>query len=177
MLHFGEVSFEPVEKKDHVSNLVKFGNEGGLHKLRLTKKKTCILEQELNADKVHEQDNYILFIVCGPNSKSRIGLCEIYDIDWIHRSCKLHFWLSDRAEMVPIYGKESLNIATSYIFNTLGLNKISSDIVSEDVVMIDLFKKHKFLQEVRKRNHLFYRGGYQTVIEMGLLNKEFEVII
>lgn len=176
MLHFGDVCFEPIEQKDHVSYLVKFGNEGGLRKHRISKKRTCIAEQEINSQNVHKEDDYFLFIICGPNVKSRIGICEIYNVNWTDRTCKLSLWFSDRAEVVPRYGTKALNIALNYIFGTLGLNKVTADVSFEDVVMLSLYKKHYFVQEVRKRNHLFVAGSYVSIIEMGLLAKEFEIV-
>lgn len=176
MLHFGDVCFEPVEKKDHIVHLVKFGNEGGLHKYKQAKKRTCIYEQEQTVGTLQSKDDYFIFIVCAPNSKTRVGVCEIYDVDWIHRTCKLHLWLSDRAEKVPLFGSKAVNVALNYIFTTLGLNKVSADVSNEDVVMVSLYKKHGFQQEVRKRNHLFTRGAYTSVIEMGLLVSEFEIV-
>lgn len=176
MLHFGDVCFEPVEKKDHVSHLVKFGNEGGLHQYRVSKRRTCIFEQELNVGAAHSQNDYFLFVICAPDSKTRIGICEIYQVDWVHRTCKLHVWLSDRADTVPVFGSKAVNVALNYIFNSLGLNKVSADVAHDDVVMLSLYKKHNFQQELRKRNHLFTRRSYTSILEMGLLASEFEIV-
>jgi len=176
MLHFGDVIFEPAEKKDHISYLVKFGNEGGLHKQKLSKRRTCVLEQEEGVDALHKQEDYFVFLVCAPDSKSKMGVCELYDISWIHKTCKLHLWLADRAEWIPVYGNKALNIALTYAFNTLGLNKVTADISNDDIIMSSLYKKHGFSQEVRKRNHFFSKGKYLSVIELSILADEFEII-
>jgi len=175
MLHFGEVRFEPVERRDHVSHLVKFGNDGGLNKLKTTKRRTCVSEQEELVDHLHEREDYFLFIISAPSDKIRIGTCEIYDVDWVARTCRACIWMTDRAENIPAFGSQATNILGNYIFKTIGLQKLSIDVVTEDVVMMALYKNHGFHQELRKRNHLYLRGKYKTIVEFGLLSEEFEI--
>lgn len=173
MIGYKDVSLHPVEK-EHVSFLVKCGNSKGLWKQRLDKKRTCLSEQTEFVETSGESPDHFLFVV--EREKTTIGVCEIKVADRISRSCRLHLYFEDRAETVPHSGESTLNAILMYVFDTLGMHRVSVDVVIDDVVMVSLYKKFGFRQEVRKRQHYYSDGSYKTVIEMGFLEDEFEVV-
>ena len=171
MINYGDVHLLPLEKKKDVSYLVKYGNEQGLWEQRQSKRKTSVLEQERKLAESSRRDDYLIYTVVGGESKR--GVCEVLDIDWVNSSCRLHLHFEDRAENVPQYGKKTLNAILNYLFNSLGLYKVSVEAVLDDVVMLSLYKAYGFTQEVRKRSHFYSRGSYRTTLEMGMLEHEF----
>lgn len=173
MIGYKDVILYPVEK-EHVSFLVKCGNAKGLWKQRLNKKKTCLAEQSSVVEASGENPDYFLFVV--EKSKTTIGICEIVETDRISKCFRLHFYFEDRAEVVPKAGTEALNAGLMYAIDTLGAHRVFSDIIIDDVIMISLYKRFGFRQEVRKRQHHYSDGVYKTVIEMGILADEFEVV-
>jgi len=166
------ISMHPAEKED-VSFIVKCANEKGLLYNRRTKRKTHTLSQQRQVSELYKKPDYNLFVIHAFGS--RHGLCELTGIDLVHRSCDMSLYFEDRAEKVPQYGLGSLKVICSYIFNTLGLNKITVNVSIEDVVMLNLYKNSGFQVEVRKRHHHYSGGSYKTVIEMSILREEYEM--
>jgi diamine N-acetyltransferase len=170
MISAGDMTLSPPEKDD-ISFIVKCGNEKGIWSLRQSKKKTTMFEQQRKLAESCRKNDYFIFVA--QNGQNRHGVCEIMDIDWVHKNCLINIFIEDRAEKSPIHGKKILNALVTYIFDTLGLNKISTNILLDDVVMMTLFKSFGFQQEVRKRQHMFLNGSYKTVIEMAILANDF----
>ena len=174
MIGYKNVALKPIEE-EHVSLLVKWGNAKGLVRNRFSKRKTCTTEQKEIVNSSGENKDFYSFVIV--HSSSPKGLCEIYDLDWVNRSCKVNLYFEDRAESVTECGDSAILAVLWFTYDTLGMNKVSSDVLSDDVVMSGLYKKHNFKSEVRKRQHSFSKGQYKTVIEMGLLKEEFEGLV
>lgn len=170
MITSSDIALQVPEKED-ISFLVKSANEKGMVTNRQSKRKTAILEQQRKVNELHKRIDYNLFIIC--SSSGRHGVSEVMDIDWVHRTCIINMYFEDRAEKVPVYGEKALHALLSYIFNTLGLNKVSVNVQLDDVVMSSLYKSFGFVQELRKRSHYFSNGQYKTILELSMLSEEF----
>lgn len=173
MIGHKNVALKPIEE-EHVSLLVKWGNARGLLRNRSTKRKTCTTEQKEIVNNSGDNPDFLSFMVL--HSSAPKGVCEVYDLDWINRGCKINLYLEDRAESVPACGDSALLAILDFIYDSLGMHKATVDLLADDVVMAGLYKKHGFKAEVRRRQHYFTNGQYKTVIEMSLLEEEFEAL-
>jgi RimJ/RimL family protein N-acetyltransferase len=172
MINYADVQLLPVERAKHLSFLVKCGNDQGLYAQQWSKRKTSVLEQERKLKESSLRSDYFIYVIVGGGENR--GVCEVLDVDWVNSSCKLHLYLEDRARNVPKFGSKVLNAVLNYLFNSLGLWKVWAEVELDDVVMMSLYKSYGFTQEVRKRNHAYTEGSYKTVVELGMLEIEFE---
>ena len=117
---------------------------------------------------------YAIFVIVAAGEL--VGVCELLEIDWINSSCKIHMYFENRANNTPKYGSKALNALLNHLFNDLGLWKVWTEVRLDDVVMTTLYKSYGFTQEVRKRNHAFVGGSYKTVVELGILEVEFNPV-
>jgi diamine N-acetyltransferase len=172
MINYGNVHLFPVEA-EHVSFLVKCGNDGGLDAQKKSKRKTCLLEQERKVKESGRKPDYFIFEVSV--EKKRQGVCELLDIDWIHRSGRINLYLEDPKSTCEWCGSKILNALLGYAFNSLDLHRLYIDLLLDDEVFLDLFKKYGFRQDVRKRSHSFSKGSYCTVVELSILEQDWAV--
>lgn len=145
------------------------GNDGGIHSNHLSKRKTGMLEQQ---QRIQDYGKYSFVITVLDNKV--IGLTELLNINWVHRTAKLYMYFDDRANAVPKYGESAIKAILNYAFDTLNLNRVEIDVVIDDVVMSALYKSVGFKTEVRKRNHYFSSGQFKTVQGMSLLSREWK---
>ncbi len=101
-----------------------------------------------------------------------IGTIGLYDIDYRHQRAVWRIRLSKDFQGKG-YAKEAINLLLDYGFNTLNLNKITSDSLSENEAIIKLTLKLGFKKEGLLINHYFNNGKYRDAILFGLLREEF----
>lgn len=151
---------------------VKWGNMQGLVEQKATKKKTSGATQKaliLNSDSNYQA--FTIFQSMSENQKSRIGVCELFHIDRVNRTCRLNLFIESQKDCVR-HGYKVLEMMLQYIFERLALRKVSVDLLVDDSVGLTLFKQHDFEVEVRKRDHCFVDGSYKTLLELSLLNED-----
>lgn len=173
MLKKDEISLIPIEEK-HLPFLVKWGNVGGLHKQFYNKRKTNISEQIKNLRDISQTTSSQILAVHLKGYDHPVGVCEIFKIDWINRTCFINIHLEDKEKVLGIHGFKVIWLIVEYIFKRLGLYKVSTDILLEDNLSTSLYKQLDFNVEVTKRRHAFVKGKYKTVLEMSLLRQEFD---
>lgn len=173
MLKKDEISLVPIEEK-HLPFLVKWGNAGGLFKQFYNKKKTNISEQIKVLRSISENNSSQVLAIHLKGYDHPVGVCEIFAIDWINRTCFINIYLEDKSNVLGIHGFKVIYLALNYVFNRIGLYKVSTDILLEDNLSISLYKQFEFKTEVTKRRHAFVKGKYKTVLEMSILKHEFD---
>ena len=175
MLSKDNIFLQPTEANDYAF-LVKWGNQKGLGLQARTKRKTNGREQKQYIEKAavsNSRQTLTVFLDEGENL-SRVGICEIYNIDYHHKTSFLNLYIEDKKKVLPIHGFKVLNLVLEYIFYRLGLYKVSTELLLEQNLEQTLFKQHDFEIEVRKRKHAFVGGKYKTVLEYSLMKPQFE---
>lgn len=61
-----------------------------------------------------------------------------------------------------------------YAFETLGLNRVYLNVLSENARAIRLYEKSGFIYEGEFRNHLCLRGNYKSLKWYGILKQEYD---
>lgn len=168
MPHYKDIHLVPPSKK-HLTYIVMMGNDGGVYTNHLSKRKTGMFEQQ----KMLQDHNKHSFVITVLEDKV-IGLAELLNVNWVHRTAKLYMYFDDRANTVPSHGAKALKAMLKYCFENLNLNRIEVDVVVDDVVMSSLYKSVGFKSEVRKRNHHFKGGQFKTIQGMSMLSREWK---
>ena len=89
-----------------------------------------------------------------------IGTLKIYDIDLLAQRASLGIMIGDRSEWGRGYAQRALRLASSYIFNVLGLRKITAGFLGTNKGMEQAFLKTGFKKEATFKKHLFLEGKF-----------------
>jgi RimJ/RimL family protein N-acetyltransferase len=104
-----------------------------------------------------------------------IGLTGLYDFDKLHQRA---VWKSLR--LLPEYqGKgialEASRMLIAYGFNTMNLNKITSDSFEDNHAILKLLEKLGFQKEGTLKKHYFHQGVFKNAVIHSILREDFFV--
>lgn len=68
---------------------------------------------------------------------------------------------------------EASKMLIEYGFNTLNINKITSDVFPNNESIIKLLEKMGFKEEGRLKEHYFHQGKFKDVVIYSLLRNDF----
>ena len=153
-------------EKEHLAHITKWANDFLFKNINATKHKVNLKSIELE---LATKELLLLSM-----NKALAGFCEIYHIDSDNKTCYLNFYIENFSESIALYGFKVLKLICDYLFMVRGFNKISSDILLDDDIAINVFKQRGFKIEVHKRAHLFVNGDYKTVVELSLLRQDYK---
>lgn len=100
------------------------------------------------------------------------GTVGLYNIHYRHQRATWRLRISSAFQGKGI-GFEAAYMILDYGFNTLNLNKIASDIFTENIAIVKLYKKLGFAEEGVVRSHYFHNGCFRDVFNFGLLREDF----
>ena len=107
------------------------------------------------------------------SSDKHIGNIALSNLNWIDRVAELQTVIGDKDFWGKGCGTESKSLIIGYAFNQLGLRKIDSVHVTDNVASIKGNQRLGFQQEGVLRNEVLVDGEYRDVIRLGLFREEF----
>ena len=87
-----------------------------------------------------------------------IGTLKIYDIDALARRASIGILIGDKRVWGKGYAQRAIRLASQYIFDVLGLQKIFAGYISVNIGMERAFLKNGFKKEAAFKKHLFFDG-------------------
>ncbi len=114
-------------------------------------------------------------IVLGIETKdgTLIGSIGIHEINWQDRVCITGAIIGEKEYWGKGYGTDAKMILLDYIFNTLNLHKACSATLAYNKRSLHYSLHCGYKIEGTKRKHIFKKGRYWDLIELGLLKKEW----
>lgn len=105
------------------------------------------------------------FIIC-EHQKSPIGMVGLYDINWINRTCEIGIYIGNKNSYGKGYGKQACVLIENYAKEYLNIRKIKLNVVSNNNVALDMWRKlgYKKIGELAKER--FIKGQYHNLIIM-----------
>ena len=100
---------------------------------------------------------------CSSNQKTDmkfIGTIKIYDIDLPAKRASLGIAIGDKLEWGKGYAGKAIHIASRYIFEVLGLRKITAGYIASNIGMERAFLKNGFEIEAIFKEHIYYEGQF-----------------
>jgi RimJ/RimL family protein N-acetyltransferase len=91
---------------------------------------------------------------------SFIGTLKIYDIDLLSRRASIGIAIGERSNWGKGYAAKAIRIACNYIFNTLGMRKITAGYFGNNIGMERAFIKNGFAVEAIFKEHIWVAGEY-----------------
>ncbi len=102
-----------------------------------------------------------------------VGNLGLHKVDRVHRKADLGIVIGETAYWSRGYGTDALRTALGYGFEHLSLNKISLDVLEDNVRAIRSYEKCGFVREGVHREDVYKDGRFQNVVRMSILAREF----
>ncbi len=116
----------------------------------------------------HIHDNAERRFVVENTTQQLIGLFELIEINYIHRSAEFQIIVAPDYQGQG-FAKEILNKALDYSFTILNLHKVYLLVAIENEVAVHIYKKAGFIEEGHLVEEFFINGRYQDVKRMYML--------
>ncbi|MFH1473258.1 MAG: GNAT family protein [bacterium] len=102
-----------------------------------------------------------------------IGSMGIHKINWQDRICITGALIGEKEYWGKGYGTDAKMVILDYIFNTLNLHKVCSAVIAYNKRSLHYSLRCGYKIEGRRRKHIFKKGRYWNLIELGLFKEEW----
>lgn len=120
----------------------------------------------------HIHDNAERRFIAENSDNQVIGLVELIEINYIHRSAEFQIIIAPEFQGNG-YAMGLISKALDYSFTILNLHKIYLLVALENEKAVHLYRKAGFTEEGHLVQEFFFNGGYQDVIRMYILQNEY----
>ena len=120
----------------------------------------------------HIHDNAERHFVVENENKELVGLVELIEINYIHRSAEFQIIIAPNYQGKR-YATTLINKALDYSFTILNLHKIYLHVAVENEKAVHLYDKCGFIEEGHLVQEFFINGRYQDVKRMYMLQNDY----
>ena len=106
-------------------------------------------------------------------TKELIGITVIKEINLINRSADFATYIGEKAYRGKGLSKEASIHTLNFGFNKLGLNRISTRILEENIASIKLCQNVGFIKEGTLRKSVLKNNQFKNELLMSILKEEF----
>lgn len=103
--------------------------------------------------------------------KKTIGTIDLFEFDSFHKRAGIGILIADDSYRRKGFAAMSLKCLIQYCFKTLQLHQLYCNILTNNTVSIELFKKHGFVQIGIKKDWIQTDNGYLDEFMFQLLNE------
>lgn len=114
----------------------------------------------------------VLFVIEDNKLSKLLGHVGLYKIDKIAKKAELGILIADDESRGKGYGSKITYLMVEYAFNTLGLHKVTAEVLKENAPSIAMFKKCGFLIDGCLRDEIYKNDRYYDVLTMSILEHE-----
>ncbi|MBE5806305.1 MAG: GNAT family N-acetyltransferase [Clostridiales bacterium] len=140
-----------------------------------TGRSSKILTREAEKEYLEKNTNVeSVFAIVELETDKLLGSVGIENIDHINRSGTLGIFIGDKDYRSKGYGTEAIRLVLEYGFKYLNLKNINLDVLACNERAIKCYEKCGFKEYGRRRKCKFVNGVYYDVINMDILDEEFE---
>ncbi len=101
-----------------------------------------------------------------------IGNCRLFDTSAEDRKTKLGIWIGEEAYRSRGYGTDATRALVRFAFEEMNLNRVELDVFAYNERAIACYRRCGFVEEGRRRQARYARGGYHDTVIMGVLRGE-----
>ena len=102
-----------------------------------------------------------------------VGLANLIKIDRAASRCEWAYYLGEASTRGKGLGALVNYLVLCYVFETLELNKLWSEVLAENEVVVKLHQSFGFTREALFREHVSKNGRFHDVVGFGLLRREW----
>jgi RimJ/RimL family protein N-acetyltransferase len=101
------------------------------------------------------------------------GICDLFQIDTLTRTGEVGIGVVASARGKG-YGTDALRVLVRFAFERRNLRRVHLVTLASNAGGLACYRKVGFVEEGRRREHAWVRGGYEDEVLMGLLRSEWE---
>lgn len=140
---------------------------GGIHR------HYTLLDIERWIDFHNNNPEEVLFVIEDISVGRLIGHVGLYKINQCAKKTEYGILIADDNSRGKGYGTKSTMLMLDYAFNTLGMHKVTAEVLSENVPSLAMFRKCGFSIDGRLRDEVYKNGRFYDVISLSILADEF----
>lgn len=114
----------------------------------------------------------VIFVIEDIASEQAIGSCQLFNINWRHRSAELQIRIGDQRFQNQGLGSEAIQLLCRFGFDDLNLHRIYLSVFKNNERAIGAYRKCGFAEEGVMREAAFIDGQWLDVALMGLINDQ-----
>lgn len=114
----------------------------------------------------------VLFVIMEIVTGKAIGICQLFNTNWQHRSAELQICITDKRHIDMGLDGESVKMLCKFGFDDLNLHRIFVRVFDSKIDTIDTYRKCGFVQEGLLREAATFDGEWVDVAIMGLINDD-----
>lgn len=103
-----------------------------------------------------------------------IGNCGIHAIDWINRQGVTGLMIGETSQWGKGYASEAVRLRTAFAFDELGLERLESESLAENVAMHRTLEKSGYAKIGRKRHAVHRNGAWLDIYIFEALREEWQ---
>ena len=103
--------------------------------------------------------------------KKTIGTIDLFEFDPFHKRAGIGILIADESYRRKGFAAMSLKCLIQYCFKTLHLHQLFCNILANNTVSIELFKKHGFVEIGKKKDWIQTDNGYLDEYMFQLINE------
>lgn len=124
-------------------------------------------QEEEWLNKLDVDDHNIVLGIALKNGRL-IGLMGAHGIEWHNRICTTGALIGEKRYWGKGYGTDAKMILLEYLFNTLNMHKVCSGVIAYNKRSLRYSLHCGYKIEGVRKQHIFKRGRYWDLIELGL---------
>lgn len=117
--------------------------------------------------------NGYLFGIRPLQEEKIVGLLELSDIQWPHRTSYIGIGIGDGAYRGRGLGEDAMHLGLRFAFQELNLHRVWLTVISYNARAIALYERLGFVREGVYREHLERDGSRHDMLVYGLLRREW----
>lgn len=114
-----------------------------------------------------------VFAIVTKHRSKHIGNISLQNINYIDRSAELAIIIGDKKYWGKGIGLEAWKLMMDYGFRVLNLHRLYCGCANKNLGMRKIAQKSGMKPEGRRRDAFFKNGGYDDILEFGILETEY----
>lgn len=125
-------------------------------------------------ESTYDNSKQVSLAICDSVTDTYIGNISLKNIDFFNKSASFAILIGNKEYWSGGYGTQATLLLLKHAFLDLGLERVQSIILSDNIGSTKMHKKCGFEQEGILRNAVYKSGRYQNLILMSILKEDFK---
>lgn len=170
-----KVNLRPLNKQTDLASCLRWLNDPDLTDMLGTYLPITEPQESAWLDKKLNNENNISLAIETTGGRF-IGIISLNRINWKDRCATTGSFIGDKALWGRGYGSEAKMMLLNFAFNTLGLNRIESEVIEYNTRSQRCLEKCGYRFEGCRRKCVFKNGLFWNLLTYGILRDEWEVM-
>lgn len=119
----------------------------------------------------NKKEDEVVLVMVANDANRVIGHVGLYKIDEVAKKTEYGILIADDNSRGKGYGTKATRAMVDYAFNTLGMHKVTAEVLNENIPSISMFTKCGFRIDGCLKDDVFKNGRYYDVLCMSVIRK------